>query len=119
MEYVVYERPPKIVQITWDDILSGDIGKLTDTTDLYDSDQMDLTSTITHKSENISKRLASTTDAEKLIELLQGFNRRYADLFCVPKKELFNTFLRPKRNKGMKAVFNAIFKSQKKYVECN
>lgn len=114
-KYVVFERRPKIVQISWDDILYGDLGN----SDFYDTDQSDLTGTITHKVANISKRLAATTDVFALTSLLQEFVTRHGDLLSVDEHELFDSFMVKKRNKGMKSVFDAIFKSQKRYITCN
>lgn len=114
-EYVCFKRRPKRIQITWEDLWDDD-GR--DFTNFDESSHNELSATVTYKDLDYYK-LSRSTNVLQLIRLLHVFNEKYADLHNTDEHELFTTFFMAKKDKGMKAVFDAIFKSQNRYVPCN
>lgn len=113
-QYVCFKRRPKVAQLTWDDVFFNPEG---DGLDFDSMDRQYLSNTITYKMR--SNRINQTTDIIHLERLLRQFVDKYNWMYNVDKHELFTTFLIPKRDKGMKAVFRDVFASQKKYIKCN
>ena len=110
--YVSFERSTRYKQITFEDLFFN-----------VDSDfkEEEVTpgSTITYKFNYPSERLRSMIDVYDMIGKLREFNKRYEALREVPRYDLYETFYREKSNKGMKYVFDRVFKSQKKYIHCD
>lgn len=110
--YVSFERSPRYRQLTFEDLWFKD-----------DSECQEIectpASTVTYKMPYASERLKSMIDVDNMIARLTYFNRKYQSLREMPRRELYETFYREKSDKGMRHIFNAVFKSQYRYVKCD
>lgn len=75
--------------------------------------------TRTYASEKVSPKILDKVSIKSMVLALKDFNRAAETLRQRPRESLYNTFYQPKRNKGMKSVFDAFFKSQNRYVNCD
>lgn len=116
MEYVSIFKNPSIPQMTLDDLWFGDDK---DFELSYDPEDY-ASGTVTYKYQHkVSERMARTTNIMKLVRALREFNARHKSLFEVDRRTLFSAFYLEKKGKGMKMVFDSVFKSQNKYIKCD
>ena len=81
----------------------------------------DTTSTRTYEAWYVSSRIANKLgfNIGGLIGILNSFNEQHKSLFEMDRHELYNNFYQEKKGKGMGMVFKNVFKTQKKYVQCD
>jgi hypothetical protein len=98
MPYVTIPLPDRQHQITFDEILAGEI---------------DIRRFVTHPSssatwtrflQRVPKRLSDTFGVEHAKNVLEGFNSKYEALRQVPRQSLYDTFHLPKRSGGLRQI---------------
>ena len=110
--YTVVRQSPMYHQMTIEEFLFGNNSQ----SNMIHSN---VTNTRTYVSEFVSPRILEKVSIKSMIAALKQFNRAAETLRGTPRVMLYNTFYQPKRDKGMKSVFDAIFKSQGRYIPCD
>ena len=110
--YVTFKKNPRFVQMTLDDLWFGDDND-------FENDYQDVTCTVTYKMDEPNQRLMSMINVNSMIDALNKFNEKYANLFDADRYSLYSIFYCEKRGKGMRNVFNGVFRSQPHYVQCD
>lgn len=97
MPYITLNQSPIHYQISFDDILDNKV----DLSRMYVSNQ---TNTRTVYREVVSDEYKKHFNFESMIECLQAFNARYAELFEADRKSLYHTFYIPKKSGGLREI---------------
>lgn len=98
MPYVVIRQSPRYKQITFDDILSGEI-------DVSTLAVGSASGTRTKYIKNrINKRFLEQFDIEQMTETLKNFNEAHRDLFDVDREKLYGKFHIPKKSGGLREI---------------
>lgn len=112
MVYTTVRQSPMYHQMTLEEFLFGKDSQA----HLINSN---VSNTRTYVSEQVSQKILAKVSIKSMVLALKEFNRAAEVVRQQPRVTLYNTFYQPKRDKGMKSVFDAFFKSQNRYVECD
>lgn len=99
MPYVTVFRPPRVHQISFEEILAGEVAvcpAMFRTTPVTD--------TITRYYERIGPELVRKFDIPSIITQLRNFNLTYSALFESDRASLYHTFHIPKRTGGLRRI---------------
>lgn len=110
--YTVVKQSPMYHQMTIEEFLFGNNSQ-------SNMIRSNVTNTRTYVSESVNPRILEKVSIKDMIVALKQFNCTAEALKGTPRVMLYNTFYRQKRDKGMKSVFDAIFKSQGRYIPCD
>lgn len=97
MPYITIEQSPAYCQITFDDILNGEV----------DISKMRITktaSTYTRYREQLKDEFLERFDFNVMIDALEEFNQTYAELFQIDREKLYNKFYIPKKSGGLREI---------------
>lgn len=98
MPYITANRPPRVYQLSFDDILRGfDPKNLEPTRDTRD--------TVTWNPSCINQTIINRTNFRGMFEAIRDFNERYKDLIDTEDKStLYYSFKIPKRSGGLRQI---------------
>lgn len=112
MVYTVVKQSPMYHQMTIEEFLFGSSSQ----SSMINSN---VSNTRTYVSEEVSPKILERVSIKSMVIALNEFNKANEKIRSKPRITLYNTFYMSKRNKGMKSVFDAVFKSQGRYVTCD
>lgn len=98
MYYFTAMQPEKYHQVTLEELLFGD-----DNVKSYVINSGN-SNTITYEREHLSANLVKKTDVQKLIDVLQNFNKSTVDLRATDRRSLYETFHIPKKTGGLRRI---------------
>lgn len=109
MVYLVLKPTPVWHQMTLEELLYQDFKA-------QPSIPRDMTATRTYELSHISDKFLEFLNTPRLIEKLQEFANRHAELYDVDRETLFSTFYREKSKRGMGGMISAVFASEPRYI---
>lgn len=112
MFYTTVRQSPMYHQMTLEEFLFGENSQ----SNMIHSN---VSNTRTYASEQVSPKILSKVSIKAMILALKEFNQKNEAIRQQSPETMYNTFYQPKRDKGMKSVFDAFFKSQNRYVKCD
>ena len=97
MPYVTIQQLPIYYQITFDDILEGnvDVSKMT---------VPNITNTRTCYRETLNPKLVNQYNIPSIVTALSSFNSKYSPLFEKERQSLYDTFYIPKKSGGLRKI---------------
>lgn len=97
MTYITLKQSPAFHQISFDEILSGEV-------DIQKYIIPNSTSTRTFVSEHINESFLAKFDFDAMTNALIAFNIKYENLINADKNSLYRTFYIPKRSGGLRRI---------------
>lgn len=97
MYYITVKQSPAYKQMSMEDFLYGDVAP-----DLLITPNT--TNTRTYAVDRISKKFIDAVDVDKLIGVLEDFNRRHAALMEQARRDLYIHFNIPKKSGGLRPI---------------
>lgn len=98
MPYITIKQPPRIRQLTLEEMLSGE----TDYRDLVISDND--TNTVTRYVKNVSSEISSKFAVTSMLMKLVHFNKDNSKLIEADKRDLYSSFKIPKKTGGLRQI---------------
>ena len=112
MYYITVRQSPRYHQMTLDELLFGD---LTELPPVISNEA----NTRTYEVKEISDKILSRVNIPALITTLKSFNATYAPVRALPRNQLYSNFYIAKHDGGFSALFQSLFKTQNKWIDCN
>lgn len=97
--YITIRQQAKVTQITWDDLICGDLRPIN-----WNTNYNKNSGTITRIVEQVNPKVLEKADISNLIDILERFATSHSDLYKAERNSLYYSFKIPKRSGGFRTI---------------